>query len=65
MHEITLTIPHFSLRDTLLCGQCFRWEENPDGSFSGFAGAYYADIRQAGSQVLIASSQADAGFWRA
>lgn len=65
MHEITLTIPHFSLRDTLLCGQCFRWEENPDGSFSGFAGAHYADIRQAGSQVLVASSQADAGFWHA
>ena len=22
---------------TLLCGQCFRWTENPDGSFDGVA----------------------------
>lgn len=27
----------FNLRDTLLCGQCFRFSENPDGSFKGVA----------------------------
>lgn len=27
----------FSLRDTFACGQCFRWEENPDGSYRGIA----------------------------
>lgn len=28
---------HFSVRQTFLCGQCFRWKENEDGSFSGMA----------------------------
>ncbi|MDO5123218.1 MAG: DNA-3-methyladenine glycosylase [Eubacteriales bacterium] len=27
----------FDLGDTLMCGQSFRWRENPDGSFSGTA----------------------------
>ncbi len=27
----------FDLKDTLLCGQCFRFSENADGSFSGVA----------------------------
>lgn len=28
---------NFNLRHTFLCGQCFRWYENDDGSFSGIA----------------------------
>ncbi len=28
---------NFDLRHTFLCGQCFRWHENDDGSFSGIA----------------------------
>ena len=28
----------FDLAATLTCGQCFRWEEGEDGSFSGVAG---------------------------
>lgn len=27
----------FELKDTLMCGQCFRFEENADGSFTGVA----------------------------
>ncbi len=30
-------IKGFALRDTLMCGQSFRWVENPDGSFTGTA----------------------------
>lgn len=28
---------NFDLKQTFLCGQCFRWKENEDGSFSGIA----------------------------
>lgn len=62
--QTILTIPNFSLRDTLLCGQCFRWEELPDGSFSGFAGSHFASVLQSGDQVFI-TSDADAAFWEA
>ena len=34
--EVT-SLSDFSLRDTLDCGQCFRFYENSDGSFSGIA----------------------------
>ncbi len=34
---IAKTMGDMSLRDTLACGQSFRWRENPDGSFSGTA----------------------------
>lgn len=30
-------VPDFNLRHTFLCGQCFRWNENADGSFTGVA----------------------------
>lgn len=30
-------VPCFDLRQTLDCGQSFRWSENPDGSFCGVA----------------------------
>ena len=25
----------FELKDTFTCGQCFRWQENEDGSYTG------------------------------
>ncbi len=36
----TVKVPNvrgFALRDTLMCGQSFRWRENADGSFKGTA----------------------------
>ncbi len=63
----TLSLPDgFSLRDTLTCGQCFRWEETPDG----FSGAVFRDgrdlsavLRQQGGTLYV-DSEADAAFWR-
>ena len=36
----------FSLKNTLECGQCFRWKENKDGSFSGVVGSRELTLRQ-------------------
>ena len=36
----------FDIRQTLLCGQCFRWKELPDGSFEGIVRGKYAVIAQ-------------------
>ena len=53
--------PGFSLRDTLTCGQCLRWRENPDGSFTGFAGSRPAALFQQGDTLFL--SDADTAFW--
>jgi len=62
MDNFSLPLPHgFSLRDTLLCGQCFRWEEQPDGSFTGWAGNHYATLSQQEDTLLVTG--ADPDFW--
>ena len=62
MDNFSLPLPHgFSLRDTLLCGQCFRWEENAGGSFTGWAGAHHATLYQQGDTLLVTGSDPD--FW--
>lgn len=33
-----------ALAQTLDCGQCFRWNEQPDGSFSGMAGSRFLQV---------------------
>ena len=40
----------FEVKDTCLehifeCGQCFRWDRNEDGSYSGIAASRPANIR--------------------
>ncbi len=60
MEHHLLSLPeHFSLEDTLTCGQCFRWERQADGSFSGFAGSApcrQAVLRQEGNTLHIESA---------
>lgn len=43
----------FSLRDTLDCGQCFRFDEQPDGSFAGFAGDKFLRVWQPEETSLL------------
>lgn len=69
MKKYTLSLPRgFSLKDTLTCGQCFRWEEDDSGSFSGITGSQpcrRAVLRQEGETLLIESENPeDADFWR-
>lgn len=66
MPKYILPLPDsFSLKDTLTCGQCFRWEEQKDGSFSGIAGGSYgkrAILYQKGETLLI-ESETKPDFW--
>ncbi len=36
--DFNIKSDHFDLKQTFLCGQCFRWKESEDGSFSGIVG---------------------------
>lgn len=58
------------LRQTLGSGQCFRWAEAPDGSWTGVAGGRAVRIRQKEDGALELCGLAgpgpeqDAAFWR-
>lgn len=57
-------IDHFSLDETFLCGQCFRWDKAEDGSFYGVVGSsavkmYYHDPKT----VYLESSNPDLVYW--
>lgn len=59
-----------TLRETLCCGQAFRWVENADGSFTGVVEGCLATVRHAADtlDVEVSASSRDAapcqaGFW--
>lgn len=45
------------------CGQCFRWNREEDGSYTGVAGEYIANIRYDSGTVYIDGSGSEE-FWR-
>ena len=46
---------NFNLKQTFLCGQCFRWKEQPDGSFSAIVSGKPVTAVQNGSDIEIES----------
>ncbi len=57
-------IDHFSLDETFLCGQCFRWEKDSDGTFYGVVAnhavkMYYYDPKT----IYVESSNPDLVYW--
>lgn len=57
-------IDHFSLDETFLCGQCFRWEKDSDGTFYGVVAnhavkMYYVDPKT----IYVESSNPDLVYW--
>ncbi len=46
----------FSLRDTLLCGQCFRWEETEPDVFFGIVGERTLTVLQRGDTLVFQDS---------
>lgn len=52
-HLIVKDIGAFSLKDTCECGQCFRWDEDADGSFVGVVGKTVKRIKQNGNTLLF------------
>ena len=53
------------LRRTFECGQCFRWSEAEDGSWSGCASSNFARLRYIGDTVYIRAPESKSEFWRA
>ncbi len=63
--DFTIQSKNFDIRQTFLCGQCFRWSENEDGSFSGIASGRYIRLSQdADSVTLHGISEQDIPFWQ-
>lgn len=57
-------IDHFSLDETFLCGQCFRWKKDEDGTFYGVVGQdvvkmYYVDEKT----IYVESTNPDLVYW--
>ncbi|MBQ3904446.1 MAG: DNA-3-methyladenine glycosylase 2 family protein [Eubacterium sp.] len=50
---------------TLDCGQAFRWEKQPDGSYSGVAGGYFLNIAKENGALIFknTSEKAFLDFW--
>ncbi len=65
MSELTFErISDLSLRETLDCGQCFRWREQGGGSFSGVVRGRAATVRMDGDSLVISGAkEADRAMW--
>jgi len=62
--DLTVKNSDFDIKRTFLCGQCFRWTENEDGSFSGIVNGRYATLVQGdGSVTLCGIREEDIPFW--
>ncbi len=61
-----IIIKDFILRHTFDCGQCFRWEEQSDGSYIGVAGGRVVRISADNENITIdGCSQSDyEAFWK-
>lgn len=58
-----LEIDNFSLKDTLMCGQCFRFKIMDLNCFLVFTGSNSAKIRQQKDTLIFESSTCQIDFW--
>lgn len=49
----------FELKDTLMCGQCFRFKENADGTFSGVAFEKEISLLKSGDTLTLFTGEED------
>lgn len=50
--EVTLS-DNFDLKNTFDCGQCFRWNEDPDGSYGGIVKGRECRIYKENEKIII------------
>lgn len=64
---IISNLEHFDPAHTFLCGQCFRWEQEDDGSFTGVAYGRVINIKAEGTTAKISNCTEEDfnSFWRA
>ncbi|WP_262398112.1 DNA-3-methyladenine glycosylase family protein [Zongyangia hominis] len=55
LEEIAVTLPRadLDLDETLDCGQCFRWERQEDGSYTGIVRGRFCRVERQGDRVLF------------
>ena len=67
-HETYIEIrseSRFSARQTFTCGQCFRWQEQPDGSWRGIVRGRAARVWDDGGALCITGTRAQFdALWR-
>ncbi len=51
--DLNFKTDNFDLRQTFLCGQCFRWRESENGGFSGIAGGKKYALSQTENGVVV------------
>lgn len=57
-------VTDLDLRETLDCGQCFRWREREDGGFDGVVRGRTATVSAAGGRLILDGvSEADRALW--
>ena len=52
------------LKKTFECGQCFRWEAQPDGTYSGVACGKELRLRETDGAVFCGAPAAELPLWR-
>jgi len=55
----SMEVGHFDLAKTLECGQCFRWQKNRDGSYTGIVQGRIITARQTENQLLLHPASRD------
>ena len=64
MSIVLENVKDLDLSQTLSCGQCFRWKEHPDGSFSGVVRGRYARVSSDGERLILdGADEADRAMW--
>jgi len=65
-NEIEITcVSDFDLKKIFECGQCFRWNEDENGDYTGIAFGRYARLRRIGESVFISGCLEDfENVWR-
>ena len=64
MLEFSFEIEKFSLRDSLFCGQCFRFKEIKKNEFLIFSCNKSAVVKQIGNLLVFSSSNSNENFWK-
>jgi len=52
-------VTDFELKDTLMCGQCFRFKENPDATFTGVAFGKVITLGKSGDTLTLYTCEED------
>lgn len=61
--KFEILVKNFSLRDTLFCGQCFRFKAVEDGWFILFAGNNSCYVKQVEDSLIFERSTVGKNFW--